>query len=68
MRNFGSSLYISVAVMLLVRSTSMNYARMTEFLTPYSEALLYPGLPTQWNIDTASGLMRQPTKCSIRQR
>ena len=58
MRNFGSSLFISLAVMVLVRSTSMNYARMTEFLTPYREPLFYPSLPTQWNLDTASGLMQ----------
>src|SRR5215813_7817156 len=58
MRNFGSSLFISLAVMVLVRSTSMNYARMTEFVTPYRESLLYPSLPTPWNLDTVSGLMR----------
>jgi hypothetical protein len=28
-RNFGSSLFISVAVVLLVRSTTENYGRMT---------------------------------------
>ena len=35
MRNFGSSLFISLAVLVLVRSTAVNYARMTEFITPY---------------------------------
>jgi len=58
MRNFGSSLFISLTVMVLVRSTSMNYARLTEFVTPYREQLLYPSLPIPWNLDTASGLMR----------
>jgi DHA2 family multidrug resistance protein len=58
MRNFGSSLFISLAVMTLVRSTSMNYARLTEFVTPYRETLLYPSLPTPWSLDTVSGLMQ----------
>jgi DHA2 family multidrug resistance protein len=57
MRNFGSSLFISLAVMVLVRSTSMNYARMTEFISPYREGALFPSLPPSWNLDTATGLM-----------
>ncbi|MFI4982935.1 MAG: MFS transporter, partial [Nevskiales bacterium] len=57
-RNFGSSLYISVTVVLLVRSTAANYARMTEFITPYNKALVFPGMPSVWNMDTPSGLMR----------
>jgi DHA2 family multidrug resistance protein len=58
MRNFGSSLFISLAVMVLVRSTSANYARMIEFVTPFREALLFPSLPLSWSLDTTSGLMR----------
>ena len=44
-RNFGSSLYISVTVVLLVRSATANYSRLTEFLSPYNKALAFPGLP-----------------------
>ena len=58
MRNFGASLYISVTVLLLVRSSASNYARLTEFISPYNKALVYPGLPTQWDVETATGLMR----------
>jgi DHA2 family multidrug resistance protein len=58
MRNFGSSLFISLAVLVLVRSTSINYARMTEFITPYREDLLFPSLPVTWSTETATGLMR----------
>ena len=57
-RNFGSSLYISVTVVLLVRSATANYARLTEFLSPYNKALAFPGLPDAWSLDTISGLMR----------
>ncbi len=56
MRNFGSSLFISLAVLVLVRSTSINYARLTEFITPYREAMTL--LPAPWSPDTTLGLLR----------
>lgn len=57
-RNFGSSLYISVVVVLLVRSTATNYSRLTEFITPFNKALSFPGLPSAWTMDGAGGLLR----------
>ena len=51
-RNFGSSLYISVTVVLLVRSAAANYSRLTEFISPYNKALSFPGLPDAWNLET----------------
>jgi DHA2 family multidrug resistance protein len=58
MRNFGSSLFISLSILVLVRSTTINYARMTEFITPYQSVLPLQGLPEFWNPGTTSGLMR----------
>ncbi len=58
MRNFGSSLFISLSVLVLVRSTTINYARLTEFITPYREALALSSLPSSWNFETAAGLAR----------
>jgi MFS transporter, DHA2 family, multidrug resistance protein len=58
MRNFGSSLFISLSILVLVRSTSTNYARMTEFITPYQKMLMLQGLPEPWNPETAAGLLR----------
>ena len=58
MRNFGSSLFISLAVLVLVRSTSANYSRMAEFISPYREALVLSGLPTSWSPETATGLLQ----------
>jgi DHA2 family multidrug resistance protein len=57
-RNFGSSLFISVTIVLLVRSTAANYARLIEFINPYNAALRAPAAPAAWNIGTTSGLMR----------
>jgi len=58
MRNFGSSLFISLAVLMLIRSTTANYARMTEHITAFNEVLLFPGLPALWSLDTSTGLAR----------
>ena len=44
--------------MLLVRSTTENYGRMTEFINPFNKALALYGVSDPWNIETASGLMR----------
>lgn len=56
MRNFGSSLFISVAVLVVSRSTASNYSRMTEYITPYNKTLVAPGLPSQWSLDGAASL------------
>lgn len=58
MRNFGSSLFISMSVLVLVRSTSINYSRMTEFISPYRDAFIAPRMPDIWNPETAVGLLR----------
>ena len=57
LRNFGSSVFVSVVIVLLVRTTAMNYAAMNEFISPFNKILLYPGLPGSWALDATSGLM-----------
>jgi len=57
-RNFGSTLYISLSVVMLVRSTATNYARLIEIINPLNLSLKGPAVPPAWNIDTTSGLMR----------
>ena len=56
MRDFGSSLFISVAVLIVSRSTASNYSRMTEYITPYNKTLIEPGLPPQWSLDGTASL------------
>jgi DHA2 family multidrug resistance protein len=56
MRNFGSSLFISLCVLVLVRSTKVNYAHMAEFVTPFNRALQFGDFPSAWNLDTVAGL------------
>jgi len=58
MRNFGSSLFISLSILVLVRSTTSNYARMTEFISPFQKVFMLQGLPPLWDPETAVGLSR----------
>lgn len=57
-RNFGSSIFISITIVLLVRSTASNYARLTEHIMPYNKLLHHPGLPDSWDVGTIGGLSR----------
>jgi len=56
-RSFGSSLFISASVVLLLRSTSTNYSVFTEYLTHFNKALAYPEVLGFWNLSTPAGLM-----------
>jgi DHA2 family multidrug resistance protein len=58
MRNFGSSLFISITVVTLIRSTKISYAALTEFLTPYNKLMLMPNWPEAWDVETTRGLLR----------
>ena len=58
MRNFGSSLFISLSVLVLVRSTSINYSRLTEYITPFNTGAAFPVLPPSWDPATAGGIAR----------
>jgi DHA2 family multidrug resistance protein len=58
LRNIGSSLFISLSVTEIVRSTTRNYSRMTELLSPYNRALMMPDVMGGWRLDTLQGLAR----------
>jgi DHA2 family multidrug resistance protein len=58
LRNFGSSLFISIAVAEIVRTSYVNYARMAEFASPYNRVVEMPWAMGSWNIDTAAGLAK----------
>jgi len=55
-RNIMSSFFISVSVTEVVRATSANYSRMTEFVTPYNKVLTLPSAAGGWVLDTPPGL------------
>ncbi len=58
LRNLGSSLFISVAVAQIIQSTSANYSRLTEMVSPYNRVLDMPWAMGGWAVDTLPGLSR----------
>jgi DHA2 family multidrug resistance protein len=58
LRNFGSSLFISIAVAEIVRTSAANYARMGEYISPYNRVLDMPWAMGAWAVDSAPALAR----------
>lgn len=58
LRNLGSSLFISIAVAEIIRSTSSNYSRMTELASAYNKAWQLPWVTGLWSIDSLPGIAR----------
>ena len=58
LRNFGSSLFISVSFMVVVRSAKLSYAGLVELLTPFNEMLRFSFVTGAWTLDSTTGLTR----------
>jgi MFS transporter, DHA2 family, multidrug resistance protein len=58
LRNLGSSLFISIAVAEIIRTTSANYSRMTEHVSAYNKALQMPWVTGAWTVDSMQGIAR----------
>jgi DHA2 family multidrug resistance protein len=56
-RNFGSSLFISLSIVVLVRSTAANYSTFTEHISPFNKILVYPGSVGLWNLESQGCLL-----------
>jgi DHA2 family multidrug resistance protein len=56
MRNFGSSLFISLSILVLLRSTAENYAGLSATITPLNETLRNGGMVGGWTSNTIKGL------------
>ena len=56
LRNFGSSVFISVSVTMIIRTANISYAELTEFITPFNEVLAYPWAIGIWDPGNAAGL------------
>jgi len=58
LRNLGSSLFISISVAEIVRTTGTNYARLGEFISPYNKVVAMPWATGSWSFDSAQDLAR----------
>ena len=56
LRNFGSSIFISLSVMAVIRTGKINYAQLTEHITPFNELFQFPTVMGSWNTESLNGL------------
>ena len=56
LRHFGSSVFISISVVILVQSTAWNYSDMTAWVPPFNELWRFPEVMGAWSTDSTSGL------------
>ena len=58
LRNIGASFFISLSVAEVIRSTGVNYAQLSELVTPYNRSLALPWVTGLWEVGTAPSLQR----------
>jgi MFS transporter, DHA2 family, multidrug resistance protein len=58
MRNFGSSIFISLAVLVFLRSSTASYSTMSERVNTIGAGSAAPPLPDAWSLDNLAGLFR----------
>ncbi len=56
LRNFGSSVFISLSVAMIIRTANVSYAELTEFISPFNEVMRYPWAIGVWSIESTEGL------------
>lgn len=57
LRNFGSSIFISVSVLTVSRTGKISYSELAENVSHFSDIAHYPQLMGLWSFDSAEGLV-----------
>ena len=55
-RNFGSSIFISLCVLVLVRTSAQNYDRLRGEISPFNELFSLPAVAGGWSLDSATAI------------
>lgn len=58
LRNIGASFFISLSVAEVIHYTGMNYALLTENISPYNRSLVLPWVTGLWEVGTAPSLQQ----------
>ena len=56
LRNFGSSIFISVSVLTVSRTGKISYSELSENITVYTDVFQLPQVMGRWGVDTLEGL------------
>ena len=56
LRYIAASAFVSVSVAIVLHTGQKNYARLTEFVSPFNELLADPAWLNPWNLDSLHGI------------
>ena len=56
LRNFGSSIFISVSVLTVTRTGKISYSELSEHITEFAELLRFHQVMGRWSFDSVQGL------------
>ncbi|MDD9905953.1 MAG: DHA2 family efflux MFS transporter permease subunit [Rhodospirillaceae bacterium] len=56
LRNFGSSIFISVSVLTVSRTGKISYSELSEHITDFADVLRFQQVMGRWSFDTVEGL------------
>ena len=56
-RNYGSSIFIALNVLVVLRTSKINNSELSEIANPYNERLTLPDAQASFNLDTTEGLI-----------
>lgn len=56
LRNFGSSIFISISVMTVIRTSQVHYAELSTVISPFNKALDFTATMGGWSTATLGGL------------
>ena len=59
LRNFGSSIFISVCVLAISRTGRISYSELAENITLFSDNAQFPQVMGLWSFDSVQGLAAQ---------
>ena len=57
LRNVGSSIFISLSVLLSIRMSTISYAELTEFINPFNEVLRQPEYGARIDLGNVTNLL-----------
>ena len=57
LRNIGSSIFISLSITVVIRSTKVSYAGLVEQISPFNENLRLPWVTGAWSTESTAELM-----------
>ena len=56
LRYIAASAFVSISVVIVLHTGGENYARMTEFVSPFNDLLTDPSWVGPWNLDSLRGI------------